>query len=368
MGRLPRNQKHDCPFAVMNDSVNNFCECDRWLFVSDRFVDGVPLPMRPFSVIVYDYMQRYIPFQLIPEKYEDIYIGAVRHSDGVFVTNKETAKDMILHSGVFHKKIFLLPFEFTAKEMEKYTAYNRPAFKNKRPYIVWACNRSWHKNHVKVLNALIRYFREESGEYEVFITGVDTYLLDYKKVRKEEKNRAYEALVTGVDTYLVDDKKGRKEEKNRSYEAALKTKKPPAPHIIEFRELFKKNKDILKNNVHIKGEMDRYDYFDLIRGADFLFLSSLCDNGAFASVEAAWLGTPCASSDYPHMRHMAEYFGITPLWYKGELTDSIIDVFKRMPEKTKEYREMLPSHEFLASLSYERQKDFVQKQLREAWL
>ncbi|WP_289458578.1 hypothetical protein, partial [Klebsiella pneumoniae] len=70
--------------------------------------------------------------------------------------------------------------------------------------------------------------------------------------------------------------------------------------------------------VHIKGEMDRNSYFDLLAGAEFLLLSSLSDNGAFGAIEAAWLGVPCASSDYPHMRYMSKHFGITPLWYKGE--------------------------------------------------
>ena len=116
MGHLPQDKKHQTPFCVMNDNINCFCECDRWLFVSDRLHKGTPIPLRPYSVVVYDYLQRYLPFQLLPESLENYFINAVRFADGVFVTNQETAKDMILHIGVPHKKIFLLPFEFTAKE------------------------------------------------------------------------------------------------------------------------------------------------------------------------------------------------------------------------------------------------------------
>ncbi len=326
--------------GMMNDHVNCFCECDRWLFVSDRLFSGIPMPLRPYSIIVYDFLQRYMPFPLLPPNIENLYLHSTRQAESLFVTNPVTANDMIVYNGIPSRKIFQLPFEFTAKEMIKYSALNRTPFKNKRPYIVWACNRAWHKNHVRVLYALIRYYSEFCGKLEVFITGVDTADLDYKNQKKKDKE---------------------KDEKKNS--PAFKMPQ----HVIEFQELFKKNKDILKKNVHIKGELDRNTYFDLLAGAEFLLLSSISDNGAFGAVEAAWLGVPCASSDYPHMRYMAQYFGITPLWYKGEKIDSITDALNKMPQCSAEYRKTIPSHEKLEALSYEHHQQSIQKTLREAW-
>jgi len=341
MARLPSDLQPYQPFCVMDDNVNHFCECDRWLFVSDRFYKGVPLPLRPYSVIVYDYLQRYMPFQLLPESLENIYMLATRYSEGMFVTNEETSRDLSVYQGISPEKVFRLPFEFTADEMQKYCSLGRPPVKNKRPYIVWACNRAWHKNHVRVLTALIRYYCEFDGTLEVFVTGIDTKLLDYRQGKK------------GKDP----DRDVGKNENNVI-----------PPHILEFRKLFKKNKAILRDNVHIKGELDRYTYFDLISGAKFLLLSSFCDNGAFGAVEAAWLGIPCASSDYPHMRYMAQYFGINPLWYHGENSDNILDALLRMQKGSEEeYRGTLPSRELLKSKSYELQRETIQKTLREAW-
>ena len=375
MGHLSSDVRMKNKYAVMDDSVNCFCECDRWLFVSDRFHKGMPVPLRPYTVIVYDYLQRYMPFQLLPEKLENLYLDSVSHADSLFVTNQETASDMIVHSGVKRKKIFLMPFEFSAQEMAKYSSYDRPPHRNKRPYIVWACNCAWHKNHVRVLNALIRYYREEFGSLEVFITGVETKQLDYKKNREKEKNESDEekkGLVGGLLEKLFRKMDEDKENNNPYDDKKDGRKKKKAPkvtprHILEFRELYKKNKDLLKNNVHIMGEMDRYSYFDLVAGAEFLLLSSISDNGAFGAIEAAWLGTPCASSDYPHMRYMAGKFGIEPLWYKGEKIDSIVDALNRMQRCSGEYREHIPDRERLRSMSYELQQETIQKTLREAW-
>lgn len=376
MGHLSSDVRMKNKYAVMDDNVNCFCECDRWLFVSDRFHKGMPVPLRPYSVIVYDYLQRYMPFQLLPEKLENQYLDSVSHAESLFVTNPETASDMLVQSGVKRKKIFQMPFEFSAQEMAKYSSYNRPPHKNKRPYIVWACNCAWHKNHVRILNALIRYYQEEFGTLEVFITGVETKNLDYKKNREKEKSDSEEekkGVVSGLLEKLFRDKDYNKnddkdDDKDDSKKAGKKKKPKATPrHVIEFRELYKKNKVLLKNNVHIMGEMDRYSYFDLVAGAEFLLLSSIIDNGAFGAVEAAWLGTPCASSDYPHMRYMAGKFGIEPLWYKGEKIDSIVEALNRMQRCSAEYRERIPDRERLQSMSYELQQETIQKTLREAW-
>jgi len=366
MARLPSNLQPYQPFCVMDDNVNHFCECDRWLFVSDRFYKGVPLPLRPYSVVVYDYLQRYMPFQLLPESLENIYLLAVRYSENMFVTNKETARDLTVYHGVSPERIFTLPFEFTSDEMERYSSFVRPPAKNKRPYIVWACNRAWHKNHVRILHALIRYYSECGGTLEVFITGVDTKMLDYKKNRSEEKEEMYREREREKEKKKKDGDRSDGDSEDRKDKREEERPVIP-PHILEFRSLFRKHKDLLKNKVHFKGEMDRYSYFDLVAGARFLLLSSLCDNGAFGAVEAAWLGTPSASSDYPHMRYMSNYFGIKPLWYEGEKIDGILDALVKMQQDTNEYREQIPSREQLKARSYELQRETIRKTLREAW-
>ena len=123
---------------------------------------------------------------------------------------------------------------------------------------------------------------------------------------------------------------------------------------------------MLRKRVHFKGEMERYDYLDLLSEAGFLFLSSIADNGAFGAVEAAYLGTPCACSDYPHMRFMAECFNLDVLFYKGSSINSIFETFKIMGSGS--FNGRIPSCEDLRKMNYANQSEAVKQTLKEAWI
>lgn len=325
LGRFSGKLNSGFEYAIMDDGNNCFCECDRWLFVSDRFTKALPLPMKPYSVVVYDYLQRYMPNNFLPQWLENNYLEIGRQAEQVFVTNKITGEDAVAYCGIEPQKIFLLPFEFSVQKLEdyekKYSSISAPSKK----YFVWACNRGPHKNHVRILQAILKYYQELNGEMEIFVTGVDTRVLDYRE------------------------KKG--------------CKKLPE-HIERFRSLFENNKNLLSKKVHFLGEIDRYRYFDLIRHAEFLLLSSLIDNGAFGAVEAAWLGTPCLTNDYPHMRYMAKYFGLDVDWYCGNDIDSIAQALKNGHKEG----HSLPSKEQLRACSYEQQYEIIKKTLQEAWI
>ena len=325
--RFTRPLNPQVEYALMDDHINKFFECDRWLFISDRFYAGSPLPCKPYSVLVYDYLQRYLPFQLLPEDLENCYLTAVRQADSVLVTNKATSEDVSAYAGVKQENIYRLPFEFNGDELEQYLAARSNQTVSRKKYIVWACNLGYHKNHVNVLKALIDYVRLCPDGPDVYITGVDTDKLN-------PGNRKKYPQVPG--------------------------------HVEDFRELFRKNKDLLRKRVHFKGEMERYDYLDLLSEAGFLFLSSIADNGAFGAVEAAYLGTPCACSDYPHMRFMAECFNLDVLFYKGSSINSIFETFKIMGSGS--FNGRIPSCEDLRKMNYANQSEAVKQTLKEAWI
>jgi len=325
LGHFSKKLNPGIKYAIMDDGNNCFCECDRWLFVSDRFTKALPLPMKPYSVVVYDYLQRYLPSNFLPKWLENNYLEIGRQAEQIFVTNQVTGEDAVAYCGIDPRKIFLLPFEFSVQELENYEKKHSTVCAPSKKYFVWACNRGPHKNHVRILQAILKYYQELNGELEIFVTGVETRVLDFREKQVGKNLPKY---------------------------------------IEQFRNLFEKNKDLLSKKVHILGEIDRYRYFDLVRRAEFLLLSSLVDNGAFGAVEAAWLGTPCLASDYPHMRYMAKYFGLNIDWYCGKNIDSIANALKNGHKEG--YK--LPSREQLRACSYEQQHEIIRKTLEEAWM
>ena len=314
------------PYALMDDRINHFCECDRWLFISDRFHKGVPYPLRPYSVIVYDYLQRYLKFQLLPEHLEDIYFTAVRQAQSVFATNAATLEDIINYCGVSRKKTALLPFEFSNREMQKYLSSGRTAPVEKKRYLVWVCNLGIHKNHLNILKGLLKYFSEHDDALDVYVTGENT-----EKLKPRGDNSSQPA------------------------------------HIRDFQALYKRNRARL-SNLHIAGRLDREAYLDLLKGAEFVLLSSSTDNGAFAAVEAAYLGVPTLSCDYPQMRYMDGYYTLNTHWYDGNSVNAIAQALGDLQDNSAAYRQLLPDREVLDMNAYENKKDEIAKMLQGMWI
>lgn len=314
------------PYALMDNGINNFCECDRWLFISDRFHKGAPYPLRPYSVVIYDYLQRYLKFQLLPEQLEDTYFTAVRQAQSVFATNAITLEDIINYCGVARKKTVLLPFEFSCHEMQKYLSFKRFDKQKKKRYFIWACNLGIHKNHLNILRGILKYCSERNDVLDIYITGENT-----------------EKLIPRID--------------NKSLPA----------HVREFHDMYKRNRSIL-SNLHIAGRLDRKAYFDLLKNAEFVLLSSTIDNGAFAAVEAAYLGVPALSCDYPQMRYMDKYYTLNTHWYNGNSVNSIADAISDMQDNSAAYRQLLPARCTLDLNAYENKKDEIEKTLQGIWI
>jgi glycosyltransferase involved in cell wall biosynthesis len=65
-------------------------------------------------------------------------------------------------------------------------------------------------------------------------------------------------------------------------------------------------------NRHIKvlGYTSDQAYLSLLRNAKFLWHNVIYDNGTFSIIEAASVGTPVASSNYPQIRFIDERFNV----------------------------------------------------------
>ena len=89
-------------YCVPDDGINHLHDCDLWLVVSDR-LPALLLPTQPIILMIYDYLQRYVPF-LIPDE-NQLFISAARLADRVLVTTDFTKSDALQYSGITPSKV-----------------------------------------------------------------------------------------------------------------------------------------------------------------------------------------------------------------------------------------------------------------------
>ncbi|WP_331654725.1 hypothetical protein, partial [Anaerosporobacter sp.] len=101
----------------------------------------------------------------------------------------------------------------------------------------------------------------------------------------------FKCYITGVDTKNFDIKE--KYEGQNGY-------------ILEVRAFIKKEK-ILKDNLVFYGNMNKNKYLNILSNARFFMHPGFTDNGNMTAIDAAFLGVPTITSDYPAMRYYETY-------------------------------------------------------------
>ena len=151
--------------TVFCDGMKNFGDCDYCFIMSDSF--NAPLFMlSPYSIVVHDYIQRYIPHMMSKEvKYAKI--KTQTNADYVLTTSKPTYEDAINYAGINPQKVMLTPPLFSI--IKKY----EPFKEEEEKYFLWSTNCSKHKNHLLVLETLQEYYAK-GGHYKCLITGTNT--------------------------------------------------------------------------------------------------------------------------------------------------------------------------------------------------
>ncbi|CCM79575.1 hypothetical protein [Rhizobium mesoamericanum] len=309
-----RNQGRTCdlPFReyfMPDDGIDNCMDSDLWLVVSDR-LDKPLAPVRPYAVFATDYIQRYVP-SIFPDHLKDVdlpFLQAVRQADAVIVTTPQTGKDAVSYAGVPARKVHLAPMDFDP------TAFLRtPSIDAENRYIFWPTNPTQHKNHIRALEALQRYY-ENDGRLKVKVVGTNSsWLTPSTKLPKH-----------------VDE----------------------IPHLLQVRKLIASS-DILRENLEFCGEVTDAEYARLLSQASFLWHPVLYDNGTFAVAEAAWLGCPSLSSGYPQMRYIGDRFSIPMEYFNASSVDDMSKALKQMEENAAVIRKALPSHSDLEKHSWQ---------------
>ncbi|MGX9431737.1 MULTISPECIES: glycosyltransferase family protein [Bradyrhizobium] len=264
-------------YAVPDDGINQFLDCDLWIFISDRLQFPI-LPVRPYVLMIYDYLQRYVP--IMDENARQRVIDRAHAAEAVLVTTDFTANDARQFAGLPAKKVRKVPLLVPAFGGKGGSAQGGPPASK---YFIWTTNLALHKNHRNALEALRIYYEEYGGLFECHVTGVDTDKLFTHKLT----------------------------------------------HLVAAREIHNASK-ALKVSLRTEGDLPDPVYRRKLRDAAFLWHPGLIDNGTFSVVEAASFGVPALSSDYPTMREIDRQFELDLTWSDPNDPVDMASKLKRM--------------------------------------
>lgn len=281
--------EHDY-YCVPEDGIQHFGDCDLWVIVSDR-LECPLLPLRPSVLMVYDYLQRYVP--LMKPGQDEVFLYAARQARRVLVTTEFTGRDAVGYAGVVAERVSKVPM--LVPEV-------RPASEARAgltaPYFLWSTNMAPHKNHLTAVRALLSYYEELNGQLDCVVTGVNS-----RGLRNRENENVREA----------------------------------AQIIAESRSL--------KSRLKLLGELPDGKYAAVMKSARFYWHPTIIDNGTFSVVEAARLGVPSLSSNYPAMREMDAQFELNLAYAPSDDPDSIAARLRWMEDNADQQRTLLPAEE-----------------------
>ena len=285
-------------YLAMDDGIRHLVDCDVWLVVSDR-LSAPLLPMRPVVHMIYDYAQRYFP--ILPHGADNAFIDAARLADVVLVTTRATGRDAQQYAGLSPDKVVKVPV--LAQQFSR----GRRDLAAECSYFIWTTNAALHKNHRNALMALKLYYEQHDGRLDCVVSGQDTR----------------DILAN------------------------------PAPHLQTASRIVHES-DVLQRRLRWCGELSEADYQDTLANAAFLWHASVTDNGTLSVVEAASLGIPALSTDYPAIREIDEQFALNLAWMDASDPDDMAAQLKQMEGNYVSRRGMLPSDAQLATQRVDR--------------
>ncbi len=291
--------EYDIPIS----GVSYFNECDFWLIISDRLFKPLA-PIKPYGMVIYDYIQRYVP-QIFNASFSDTtFIATARQANFVLTTTPATKEDAIQYAGLASSRTHLAPMEFDHFD------HHYDAKKIDYDFFMWPSNASPHKNHIKAIEALNTYYQDYDGELKVVMTGVNTHYF-----HNTDNNRSLDV------------------------------------HVKETIDLIEKY-PLVKNNLRILGNVSTQNYIGTLKSAKFLWHPAIIDNGTYAVIEAAFYGIPSLSSDYLQMQYMNDRFKLGLNFCQAFKPRDMAMQLKKMEETHMEKRQLLPTKEFLQQFSY----------------
>jgi glycosyltransferase involved in cell wall biosynthesis len=291
----------DPVYIVPDDGIQQFMDCDFFVIVSDRLEHPL-LPVRPYMLMVYDYLQRYVKF--LSDATNRCYIRRAHDAEAIMVTTDFTMRDAIQFAGLPKSKVRKVPMlapDFSRMPEQLATVDDPPK------YFIWTTNIAVHKNHENAFKALRLYYEKYEGKLECRVTGV------------------------GVKGML----------------------KSKIPHLMRLQTIYSSS-PALRRMLKLAGELPDEAYRSLLSRAGWLWHAARIDNGTFAVIEAAHFGIPSLSSDYPAMREIGEMFNLNLSWMDPADPRDMARQLKLMESSFETRRNVLPSADHLLQRSSDR--------------
>jgi len=89
-------------YQVPDDGINQFTDCDLWIIISDRVLLPL-LPIRPYLLMVYDYLRRYK--QYLDDETNERFISRAQDAEGILVTTNFTGEDARQFAGFRQRRL-----------------------------------------------------------------------------------------------------------------------------------------------------------------------------------------------------------------------------------------------------------------------
>jgi len=319
-------------FVSPNSANVALFSADFWISLTGFYNEGPLAPFKPYAVFAPDFIQRYVP-EILPDDInnygwyrEACQIMTMQAAKVVFATTPKTVSDVTTYAGVPRDRVLLFPLfnsheggrlrkssvdrtpkvasapatseavdadsmdhQWKLDRLLKYRYAFSPDF-IKSPYFVWVTNTTEHKNHLRAIEMLASYYERHDGALNCLIVGPST--------DKWADNDSEFAYIRDVADGI----------------AGLASR---------------------TNKVHLLGELPSSLYADVLSGAQFLWHNVLYDNGTFTVLEAAELGIPSLSSDYPQIRYICELYGVQADFFDAHDAAEGARALKQMEERQK---------------------------------
>ena len=312
-------KSEDAEYCVPDDGIANFEDCDYLIFSVDR-LPARYYPFKPYIVVVHDYIQRYLP-EMMTKEYKELVFKMQHDAEKVLVMSEPTRQDAINYAGISENKVGLIPLMFDWKE-SKLEIENKEYSDNEK-YFLWATNITKHKNHERIINALVKYY-DNGGNMKCYMTGAET------------------------DKFVNDSEEDENE------------------YVSKIRELIKDN-PILQGNLIICGLLQKSQYYKLLKGASFFFHGGLIDNGNMATLDAAMFHVPTVSSRYPAMVYYEDTMNLGIKFFDPWDTDNIASSIAEMEKECDERARNLPSREVIKSYTIKSKYMDVYRLIKNTW-
>lgn len=296
-------QERGVLYVRPTDGGRDFMDCSHWVIFGAYFEPpGMLTPLRPYYAYAPDFIQRYVPqiygdtvnWDSLAWKMNTALLLTIRAADKVLVTTPKTGEDAVGYAGAARENVILMPMWMN--DFIRGEAPVDPGLSS--PYVLWISNPAHHKNHLRALAALERYY-EMGGNLDFVLIGPLTDRLSPSWHRRPREIK---------DPYWM----------------------KVADKIADTRRT--------RQRLKFFGEVSDERYLSLVSGAKFVWHNVLYDNGSFVALESARLGTPLLSSDYPQMRYICELFSIPASFFPPLEVEETAEALLRMERMTGEGR------------------------------